>query len=445
MSKHLSDKDIERYCEHAMSPAELLAADDHLAVCDACYGRIDHREIDDSFTHVEAALQEAADIEPNHLSYEQLTSCVDQRLTEAESEILNTHLQICSRCETELKELRSFKATMAAYPEKTYAPASTPTTSNKRTAFWRLPAYRIPIQLAAAAAAIAIFFTIATLPLRREVANLKAQVSELQHDKEALLGEAQTARELQTQLSDIRQENERLRREFDEATQVVVALNDGDTRVTLDNQGNLSGLNSLPAAHQQLARRALTAGQVKTPALLAQLIGKQGKLMGGSEGRASYGLISPVATVAGTDRPSFHWRPQSGAGSYEVTIFDSRSKKVASSGPVSGSEWTVPASLDRGRIYSWQVRTVIEAKEVVLPPPAAPDAKFKVLEQAKADELERARQTAGNSHLILGILYAEAGLLDDSEREFRALVNANQQSSIAQKLLRSVTSQRRTK
>jgi len=68
----------------------------------------------------------------------------------------------------------------------------------------------------------------------------------------------------------------------------------------------------------------------------------------------------------------------------------------------------------------------------------APEARFKVLEQAKAGEIERAKKAYGNQHLALGLVYAEAGLLDEAEREFRALVAANPTSAEAKRLLRAV-------
>ncbi len=54
--------------------------------------------------------------------------------------------------------------------------------------------------------------------------------------------------------------------------------------------------------------------------------------------------------------------------------------------------------------------------------PPAPEAKFKVLEQSQANELERIKKTAANSPLTLGVLYAQAGLLNDAEREFETLL-----------------------
>jgi lipopolysaccharide biosynthesis regulator YciM len=74
--------------------------------------------------------------------------------------------------------------------------------------------------------------------------------------------------------------------------------------------------------------------------------------------------------------------------------------------------------------------------------PPAPEAKFKVLEKSKAEELDRVRKSYPRSHLILGSLYERAGLLDDAEREFQSLVSANPKSTVARKLLRNVRSLR---
>src|SRR5215208_2927234 len=109
-SEHLSDQQIKRYCRRKLTPAELLAADDHLGLCDLCYGRIDREQLCETFESVEATFYNAASAEFNHLTYEQLAMCVDDKLTEAERESLTAHLENCSQCETELNDLRSVKA-----------------------------------------------------------------------------------------------------------------------------------------------------------------------------------------------------------------------------------------------------------------------------------------------------------------------------------------------
>ena len=98
--------------------------------------------------------------------------------------------------------------------------------------------------------------------------------------------------------------------------------------------------------------------------------------------------------------------------------------------------------LERGRIYTWQVRATRKGDEVLMPPPAAPEAKFKVVDTAKAEELSQIRRSHARSHLILGLAYANAGLLEDSARELRKLVAANPKSSVARSLLHSVENQK---
>lgn len=125
-----------------------------------------------------------------------------------------------------------------------------------------------------------------------------------------------------------------------------------------------------------------------------------------------------------------------GATAYVVEVYDPQFKLVASSPQLNDLSWTT--TLERGNVYSWQVKAIKEGEEVTAPRPPAPQAKFRVLDQAKANEIARAKRSFGTSHLTLGLLYADAGLLSDAEREFRLLRNANPNSELARNLLRQV-------
>lgn len=103
------------------------------------------------------------------------------------------------------------------------------------------------------------------------------------------------------------------------------------------------------------------------------------------------------------------------------------------------------SSLKRGETYSWQVTAIKDGRELVSPAPPAPDAKFKILHGTKTRELEQARRTYPDSHLVLGILYQRAGLLDDAEREFKILSAANPKSQTARRMLNDLKSLRRSK
>jgi hypothetical protein len=82
------------------------------------------------------------------------------------------------------------------------------------------------------------------------------------------------------------------------------------------------------------------------------------------------------------------------------------------------------------------VKAVKDSREFKAPSRGAPQAKFRVLDEARASELAQARRAYPSSHLTLGLLYLQAGLLDEAEREFRALEEANPNSELAQRLLK---------
>ena len=82
-------------------------------------------------------------------------------------------------------------------------------------------------------------------------------------------------------------------------------------------------------------------------------------------------------------------------------------------------------------------------EELKAPGPEAPAAKFKALDHATAIKLARAKMSYAGRRLAPGLLYAEAGLLDEAERELKALVAANPRSQIAKNLLLDLRSKHR--
>ena len=138
--------------------------------------------------------------------------------------------------------------------------------------------------------------------------------------------------------------------------------------------------------------------------------------------------------------PTFHWTAVKGVDNYEVAVYDAGSKKVLTSGLVLKNIWKASSALERGRNYSWQVRAIKDGREVLMPPPGAPDAKFRIIEPGKLEEIQLARKSDAKSYLVLGVVYAEAGMLEESERAFQKLLNANPKSPVARNLLRSVRS-----
>ena len=89
-----------------------------------------------------------------------------------------------------------------------------------------------------------------------------------------------------------------------------------------------------------------------------------------------------------------------------------------------------------------QLLTASNSGTLISPPPAEPEAKFRILDRARAVELMQAQRTYVGSHLTLGLLYIREGLLDNAELEFRKLRKANPSSAIARRLLANVRAMR---
>jgi hypothetical protein len=89
------------------------------------------------------------------------------------------------------------------------------------------------------------------------------------------------------------------------------------------------------------------------------------------------------------------------------------------------------------------VKASKEGEEIKAPRPPAPQAKFRVLDQAKMQEIAQANKAYGSSHLTMGLLYVQAGLLDEAEQHFQALRKSNPDSALVRRLLNEVNRMRR--
>lgn len=223
----------------------------------------------------------------------------------------------------------------------------------------------------------------------------------------------------------------------------VARLNDGGTLLTLDREGRLSGADHLPPAYQSLLKRTLADGRVEKSAKLDGLVRPPSALMGAGEQSGGFSVVEPAGRVLLADRPTFLWTPLEGATAYVVELYDGDFNLVAASPPLTGRSWVSPQPLARGRVYAWQVKATRDGQEVTSPRPPAPQARFRVLDRAKANELTRARRAYPSSHLTLGLLYAEAGLMEEAERELNLLQKANPGSPLARRLLGQVRALRR--
>jgi anti-sigma factor RsiW len=434
-STHLSNQDLQSFRQGTMAATALLEADQHLAVCAECAQRLAGGlrlpQLANTLARLQTELAEAESEACDYFSFEQKAAYVNGELSAADRSFANLHLEICPECHLEIEELRALRASLPLQRE--YAPPAVPTLWEKLRALWELPAFRLSLQGLGLAAAMVLIIWMMNSVWRVSVIGPAGERMEPHGQSENVL----TKRETEAQPKQSTAQTDLPAVTAVQPPQTALALQDGQRQITLDEGGNLSGLDTLSPASQAAIKVALKTQRVKISPLLGEMRGPSLQLLGGQPAADQFALLSPVGKVAQTTRPSFRWQPLAGASNYYVTIYDANQQKIAASPALTTPEWTPEQELARGQLYYWQVRAVREGQEYFAPAPSSPDAKFRILGQAQAVELERVKNSQP-SHLALGVLYAQAGLLEEARQEFEALAAANPRSQVAQKLLQSV-------
>ena len=412
MREHLSQEIIEMVHARKLPAAELMAVDDHLAGCVECRDTIGASfAASGSAQRFELAITSRND----HLTYDQLEAYVDKTLsTEAASQI-NEHIGICADCEAQLRDLQRFAG-------------ASPVVDAPREG-WLSSIFRNPIPaFAAIAAVIAVIAAIWMTRPGAEVATTAETTAAPPQEVET----AVTQPDAGESAASVTEPS--LPAVNTPQNELVVSVNDGDETIGLSRNGELAGYSTLDTRYRRLVKNALATGKASVPDL-RDLSTSSGVLMGDNSS-GTFRILSPIGKVISTDAPTFTWQPVPGAGSYVVEVFDRDFNKVASSGELKNTSWK--HKLDRAKIYTWQVTAVRGDERLKAPQRPQPDARFRILDQKTAAELSNLKRNNPRSHFLLGVAYANAGLIDEAIREFEISSRQNPASDVARKMLRQL-------
>ncbi len=430
MGEHLNQKQVEDYCLQRLEVADLLAVSDHVGECAACRQQLEYAMNGDAafFALRFAAFGEAAETTSLHLTTEQLADYVDEKLSGDDLQFVTDHLTHCEPCGLAADDLQAFKAAVAPTLERAYRPA---TVASPTESWWQRMVATLPVLfrrspgLAFGAALMILLLAVTAWLIWRTPPKNQPEIVETPAPA-PVSPPAPTPQPVPTS----------------PPAALVAQLRDGEGQLTLDQEGKLSGIDDLPTTYQAMLKDALTTRRIERSPELNGLARPPSSLMSPDKEKAEFSVIEPAGIVLLTARPTFRWSAMEGATGYVVEIYDSKFNLVTTSPELTNTSWMSPA-LGRGKVYSWQVKASKEGQEFKSPRPPAPQAKFRIVDQAKANELAKARQVYPSSHLMLGLLYAEAGLLKEAEQELRLLQKANPDSEIARRLLTQVQALRR--
>ena len=179
----------------------------------------------------------------------------------------------------------------------------------------------------------------------------------------------------------------------------------------IDEALSTTELDGLPDSLRMGAKEVVTAGEnAPRPAALKGLKGDST-------------LQYPSAEVVAETQPVMRWK---GFGdSYSVTLYDNRHSMIARRSGLKETSWTPPSALVRGRIYTWEVESGNQTHR----------GTFRVLGENQQQELENVRAKYSGSHLVIGAVSEQLGLLTPAKQEFEAMGQDKGKAQQAAKLL----------
>ncbi len=425
MSAHLSPQEqtvlISRKLAQGPSSRQFAELFAHLAECAACRDALNERRNHAMHLpmHLPMHLKDTIEWTPAHLEFEQLAGYVANKLEEVEREIADNHLAACDFCAHEVQELTGLQSDLAGV----LASVHTQVGDGWWTRFkLNLPGFAFDrVWTPAFAIGMLLMFTaLGSWWWRRNVAEPLSA-------RQPIAVPSQTANPaLNAAVPAV------------EHAKKLLAFSDRGQTIALAKDGSLNTALALPAAYHEMLAATLSQQRLKLPPVLKALTQPARTLKGGETAAPTFSVLAPAGAVLRTARPVFRWQALAGASGYTVAIFDEDFKPLQDSGTLTHTQWRAAQPLPRGRVLLWQVTAQVSAQQISAPAAPAPEARFQILAQKQAAELQRAEREFAKSHFLLGTLYAQAGLVEEAAREFQALQAENPQSAVVNKLLQQL-------
>lgn len=199
--------------------------------------------------------------------------------------------------------------------------------------------------------------------------------------------------------------------------------------------------STIPAQNNPLLNQALNASELdRLPDSLragakqvisdSATIARPASLKGLEPGSDAV-LEYPLSEVVAEAQPVLRWK-SFGDSSYSVSLSDSKGLISRRAG-IKETRWTAPSALARDHVYTWEVESA----------GAKHRGTFRVIGENQLKELERVRAEHGGSHLVMGAVSAELGLLTSAQQEFEAMAKDKAQSQQAARLLSHIETLRK--
>ena len=442
-------------------------------------------EYDEALERLRSALLAQIDKE-DHVSTPGIMAFINGTLTSSEADYVRRHVAACSVCAAELEEMREIDdglAQAARERERLQAQALVAHDARRQSA-WRLGGAALA---AASIVLVGILFS-HLMSLNRTLSHSASTRQRAIDDLQLRLARKSAAGDTSRQGQNLAEKDKQLAQAKSQAQRLQArlrALEQSSTKLRIDRvaqrRDNIRPIMPLPDPRPQPSQvakidrvthlaspldRAVKVALAESRLPLSKdfqagMIGSVGVEMGegGTESafnivgpaggfhlkdlmkaipkltESTFNIIGPAGTNLLTDSPLFMWTPVKNATGYQVVVQDDRGQVVADSHLLRGAattQWQPATSLPRGRTLHWSVTAQNgDSPLTVAPKPPHLRALFTVLDKTKADAIQRQAASVADSPKALAVLYAQASLLDDAEREVQAWEMTDPGSGVA--------------
>ncbi len=207
----------------------------------------------------------------------------------------------------------------------------------------------------------------------------------------------------------------------------VQVIRDAGSAFPLEADGSVRGLSPVDAE----TLRQLRAGIVSSAAIFAD-VGRERDVLRGDDLPGDQLRVETPRGFVVDDRPEFRWSDPQPRATYRVSVVDSSYRVVARSDELTSQTWRPATPLERNETYEWQVQRRMGDSITSAPAPPAPSARFRITGKNEAEEIRRAQ--LANSHLLLALAYARAGMLHEAKAAVDELRALNPESPVVREL-----------
>jgi hypothetical protein len=369
-----------------------------------------------------------------HPSLEDLESYANGRLASSRLSYCQSHLESCEACRAELEDLRSFASEASGFPSAQ---------PNRFGADRRKRRSGLTVHLSAAIATILVAAVGAGLwwahatPRANHTAAAPSGAKSPGASQQASASIATAAPVAATPSVTATPPVARIagsKPTTSPALTFAARAQPRDTPLADD-------LAALPDDVRPAVATAIQLGKLQLPTDVGRSHGRTEAHPATSATDTAFALLGPFGEAISDTRPQFSWQPVAGAIRYSVTIVDTGLHPVQRSPRLRKTVWRPRRPLRRGGTYLWQVTATLRGgAKVVASRPSPSETQLRIIPIKLADELARFQRGHKDAHLVLGTLYAQAGMLTDSAMELKQVQPGDPSYNTARTLLQSLSS-----